>query len=167
MRFFLCLCFFLTTATHGSIQKDLNFTALKKAQTWLLTQIESSEETASSESITDLTNKDHVWDVYLSIMKTSSSLVKRHSQKIQEHLSELFNHENKDILPLIIFYIYSSRKKAKTLQYYDVFNIMLAPVNQNNLWIALIPFNETPSSKNTNYATVILDMQNNRLLFKD
>lgn len=166
MRFFLCLCFFLTIS-YGSIQKDLNFTALKKAQVWLLKSIESSDETSSSENITDLTNKDHVWDVYLSIIKLSFSLVKKYPQKIQEHLPELFNHENKDILPLIIFYLYASRKKAKILQYYDMFNTMVTPVNQNNLWIALIPFNETSSSKNINYATIILDMQNNRLLFKD
>ncbi|MCP5322932.1 MAG: hypothetical protein H6492_02885 [Candidatus Paracaedibacteraceae bacterium] len=153
---------------HGAIQKDLNFTALKKAQSWLLNSIETSNEILdSSENITDLTNTDHVWNVYLSIIKSSLSIVKKHPQKIQDHLHELFNHKNKDILPLIIFYLYASKKKGKTLQYYDIFNIEVAPVNQNNLWIVLIPFNEISSSKKINFTAIILDMQNNQIFFKD
>lgn len=166
MRFILYLLLILLIPSHGAVEKDLNLSALKKAYSWLL---EVSEEPLSVEQKTtpDLTNIENLWDSYKDLMKRSIVLIRKYPKKVHEKLSTLLNHANQDIFPLIAFYLYSVERQDKTLRYYDAFNVTVAPMNPDNLWIAAIPFKDSENSTHSNYSILIIDFNNNRVLTKD
>jgi hypothetical protein len=166
MRLIICLLLLLNLS-EAAIEKDLNLAALKKAYTWLISA--SEEETAidPNKSAVDLSNVESVWNAYKEIMKQSIVLIRKYPKKIQDKLPTLLNHENKDILPLIAFYLYAVERQDKTLRYYDAFNVMITPVNQDNLWVAVLPFTDSKNPKFNNYSVLILDMKHQRLLTKD
>ncbi len=163
---FLLLLFL--TPVSAKIEKDLNLAVLKKAHNWLVLVAEEEKTiTDKSKECNDITNVENAWDSYKDLMKQSIVLIRKYPRKVADKLSELLPHENKDILPLIAFYIYTTERKDKTFRYYDAFNVIVAPVNQENLWIALIPFADTPGAKQNNYSVLIMDLNNNRILVKD
>ena len=168
MKLGLCLLLLFLTPLSAKIEKDLNLAVLKKAHHWLsLITEEGKPVTDKPKECNDLTNVENAWDSYKDLMKQSVVLIRKYPRKVADKLSGLFTHEHKDILPLIAFYIYSTERKDKTFRYYDAFNVIVAPANQENLWIALIPFADTPGSKQNNYSVLIMDLNNNRILIKD
>lgn len=168
MKLGLCLLLLFLTPLSAKVEKDLNLAALKKAHHWLTSVAEEEKNTSDkSRECSDLTNVENTWDNYKDLMKQSIVLIRKYPRKICDKLSELLTHENKDILPLVAFYIYATERKDKTFRYYDAFNVIVAPVNQENLWIALIPFSDGVGSKHHNYSVLILDLNNNSILAKD
>lgn len=168
MKLGLYVLLLFLTPLSAKIEKDLNFAVLKKAYHWLaLTAEEEKTLIDKSKECTDITNVENAWDTYKDVMKHSIVLIRKYPRKITDKLSELLTHENKDILPLIAFYIYTTERKDKTFRYYDAFNVSIVPANHENLWVALIPFADTPGSKQNNYSVLIMDLNNNRILVKD
>lgn len=168
MKTILCVLLVCLSSSHASLEKDLNLSALKKAHQWLLLATEEEKTSTDKNKEThDLSNLDNAWDNYKDIMKQSIVLVKKYPRKVAEKLADVFTHNNRDILPLIAFYIYTAERKDKTFRYYDAFNVLVAPANQDNLWIALIPFSDSTGVKQSNYSVLIMDLNSNRLLVKD
>lgn len=168
MKLGLSLLLLFLTPLSAKIEKDLNLAVLKKAYNWLALVAEEKKTVADkSKECTDITNVESAWDAYKDLMKHSIVLIRKYPRKVADKLSELLTHENKDILPLVAFYIYTTERKDKMFRYYDAFNVIVAPANQDNLWVALIPFSDTAGSKQTNYSVLIMDLNNNRILVKD
>ncbi len=168
MNRILCLLFLLCSPLNAAVEKDLNLAALKKAYAWLLTV--SEEAAPSTEPLTeslDLSNNERVWDAYNDIMKRSLVLVRKYPKKVNEQLSLLFTQDNKDILPLVAFYIYSAERTIKSFYYYDPFNTLITPANQENLWVALIPYDDPARPKVTNYSVLIMDLNHKKTFTKD
>lgn len=166
---FKILCFFLLllgSLEANSTEKDLNLATLKRAYKWIL---HTSEEKPSLEdtTIVDLQAKEKVWDAYENLIKKSIQLVKMYPKKIKAKMSELFKRDNRDILPILAFYMYTTEKKDRLLRYYDMFNTIVVPVNQEDLWVAMIPFNDAKNTKINNYSILIIDIPNNRFVAKD
>lgn len=160
--------FLIAISPCAAVEKDLNLTVLKKAYHWLCQATE--EEGANKSTLNepaDLSNADHLWDLYKDIMKNSVVLIRKYPKKVWDKLDSLFTHENKDILPLITFYLYSAERKDKTLRYYEAFQVTVSPANQENLWVALIPYPDPSSPKHLNYSVLIMDLANHRLIPKD
>ena len=168
MKLGLSLLLLFLTPLSAKIEKDLNLAVLKKAYHWLAV-IAEEEKTVmdKSKECNDITNVENAWDSYKDLMKHSIVLIRKYPRKVADKLSELLTQENKDILPLVAFYIYTTERKDKTFRYYDAFNVIVAPANQENLWVALIPFADASGSKQTNYSVLIMDLNNNRILVKD
>lgn len=167
MRFTLCMLLLCVFPLHAKLEKDLNLAVLKKAHQWLMLVTEEETIPDKSNDYHDLSNVENVWDNYKDVMKQSIVLIRKYPKKVTEKLSDLFTHENRDILPLIAFYIYATERKDKTFRFYDAFNVNVAPANQDNLWIALIPFTDSTGSKHNNYSVLIIDLNNHRILVKD
>jgi hypothetical protein len=168
MRLGLFLVLLFLTSLSAKVEKDLNLAVLKKAHHWLV--LVAEEENSSNDKLkecTDLTNVENTWDTYKDLMKQSVVLIRKYPRKVVEKLSELLTVENKDILPLVAFYMYTTERKDKTFRYYDAFKVVVVPANQENLWVALIPFTDTAGSKQSNYSVLIMDLNNNRILVKD
>ena len=168
MKFTLFAVFLCLTPLHAMLEKDLNLAVLKKAYHWLLKV--SEEEKLCGDKPNDkqnLINVDSAWDNYKDVMKHSITLIRKYPKKINDKLSDLFTHDNRDILPLIAFYVYSTERKDKTFRYYDAFNVSVIPANQDNLWVALIPYTDTTGTKQTNYSVLLMDLNNHRLFVKD
>ncbi|GEM_PF-2107965 len=166
-RFYVML--FCLFPLHAAVEKDLNLAILKKAHHWLTLVSEEEEKTTPDKAncLHDISNARSAWDNYKTVMKQSIVLIRKYPRKVTEKLSDVFTHENRDILPLIAFYIYSTERKDKTFRYYDAFNVTVVPLNQDNLWVALIPFSDSTGSKQINYSVLIMDLKNNRILVKD
>jgi hypothetical protein len=158
----------LASSPRAAVEKDLNLAVLKKAYYWLCQTTE--EENANNQPVNetvDLSNVEQLWDQYKDIMRNSVVLIRKYPKKVLDKLDTLFTHENKDILPLITFYLYSVEKKDKTIRYYDAFKVIVAPANQENLWVALIPYTDSSSPKHSNYSILIMDLVSHRLISKD
>jgi hypothetical protein len=160
--------FLIASSPRAAVEKDLNLAALKKAYHWLCqaTEEENSDTHTLNETV-DLSNVEHLWDLYKDIMKKSVVLIRKYPKKVSDKLEALFTHENKDILPLITFYLYSVEKKDKTLRYYDAFKVTVSPANQENLWVALIPYTDPSAPKHSNYSILVMDLVNHRVISKD
>lgn len=168
MRYTLYVMLLCLFPLHGALEKDLNLAVLKKAHHWLTLVTEEEKTTAKyPKDLHDISNVNNAWDNYKDVMRQSIVLIRKYPRKVIEKLSDVFTHENRDILPLIAFYIYTTERKDKTFRYYDAFNVTIAPVNQDNLWVALIPFADSTGSKQINYSVLIIDLNNNRILVKD
>jgi hypothetical protein len=169
MKFVICLMLLFLTPLSAKIEKDLNLAVLKKAHHWLalVAAEEHAQQPDKLKESADLTNVENAWDNYKDLMRQSIVLIRKYPRKVTEKLSELLTLENKDILPMIAFYIYTTERKDKTFRCYDAFNVTVVPANQENLWVALIPFAGADGSKHTNYSVLIMDLNNNRILVKD
>jgi hypothetical protein len=168
MRFTIYVMLLCLFPLHAALEKDLNLAVLKKAHAWLMLVTEEEKTTLDKPKDThDLSNVDNAWDNYKDVMKQSIVLIRKYPRKVIEKLPDVFTHENRDILPLIAFYMYTTERKDKTFRYYDAFNVIVAPANHDNLWVALIPFTDATGSKHTNYSILIIDLNNNRILVKD
>lgn len=157
----------IASSPRAAVEKDLNLAVLKKAYHWLCTTTEEGSENIPAYEPADLSNVEHLWDLYKDIMKNSVVLIRKYPKKVIDKLESLFTHDNKDILPLITFYLYSVEKKDKTLRYYDAFKVTVSPANQENLWVALIPYTDPSAPKHANYSVLIMDLVNHRLITKD
>lgn len=168
MRRIMYLVLFFIIPLHATVEKDLNLASLKKAHHWLTECVaeETSQEEQKTETV-DINNVENTWDAYKNIMRKSIALIRKYPKKIREKISSLFKKENNDILPLIAFYFYVTEKKEKTLRYYDAFNTLAMPANQENLWVILIPFTDSNNSKLNDYSVLIIDLNNGRFLAKD
>lgn len=158
----------LVSTPYARAEKDLNLAALKKAYHWLCQATE--EENLAAETLkdsVDLSNVDRLWDLYKDLMKQSIVLIRKYPKKVSDKLETLFTHDNKDILPLITFYLYSVERKNKTLRYYEAFKVTILPLNQENLWVALIPYTDPSAPKYLNYSVLIMDLNSHRLISKD